>query len=174
MGIVYVFNFGSICIYGKEFLRKFTFHQKYRKDLTLKQMFAISAKLRTEQSDDIMEWFQQIGNTLNVGIYLRWVLKKSSVSRTRRFTNFHDLCYTWKDEQESTTLYCLEEKLTWFKSSSQYRALDTVDCEPMEFEWNLFQGFTTLQLRYKVQEFLLRLGETPDNFYRTNYHVDDQ
>ena len=52
---VYVFNFGSICVHGKEFLRKFTFHQKYRKDLTLKQMFAISAKLITEQSDEIYE-----------------------------------------------------------------------------------------------------------------------
>ena len=31
-----------------------------------------------------------------------------------------------------------EEKLTWFKSSSQYRALDTIDGEPMEFEWNIF------------------------------------
>ena len=27
-----------------------------------------------------------------------------------------------------------EDKLTWFKSSSQYRALDTIDGEPMEFE----------------------------------------
>ena len=27
---VYVFNIGSICIHGKESLRQFTFHQKYR------------------------------------------------------------------------------------------------------------------------------------------------
>ena len=46
---------------------------KNRKDLTLKQMFAIFAKLITEQSDVFMEWFQQIGNTLHVGIYLWWV-----------------------------------------------------------------------------------------------------
>ena len=32
-----------------------------------------------------------------------------------------------------------EDKLTWFKSSSQYRALDTIDGEPMEFEWNISQ-----------------------------------
>ena len=32
-----------------------------------------------------------------------------------------------------------EEQLTWFKSSSQYRALDTIDGEPMEFEWNISQ-----------------------------------
>ena len=31
-----------------------------------------------------------------------------------------------------------EDKLTWFKSSLQYRTLDTIDGEPMEFEWNIF------------------------------------
>ena len=55
-----------------------------------------------------------------------------------------------------------EDKLTWFKSSSQYRALDTIYGEPMEFEWNIFPGFTTLQLCHKVQELLLRLSVTPE------------
>ena len=32
-----------------------------------------------------------------------------------------------------------EDKLTWFKSSPQYRTLDTIDGEPLEFEWNIFQ-----------------------------------
>ena len=31
MGNVYVFDTGSICVHGKELLRKFTFHQKYMK-----------------------------------------------------------------------------------------------------------------------------------------------
>ena len=34
----------------------------------------------------------------------------------------------------------------------------------MEFEWNILPGFNTLQLSHKVQELLLRLGETPENF----------
>ena len=42
--------------------------------------------------------------------------------------------------------YAWEDRLTWFKSSSQYRALDTIDGEPIEFEWNILPGFTTLQL----------------------------
>ena len=51
-----------------------------------------------------------------------------------------------------------EDKLTWFKSSPQYRILDTIDGEPMEFEWNIFPGFTTLQLVDKVQEFKYKMG----------------
>ena len=51
-----------------------------------------------------------------------------------------------------------EGKLTWFKSSPQYRILDTIDGEPMEFEWNIFPRFTTLQLVDKVQEFKYKTG----------------
>ena len=38
----------------------------------------------------------------------------------------------------------------WFKSSPEYRALDRIDGEPIEFDWNIFQGFNTLQLSEKV------------------------
>ena len=55
-----------------------------------------------------------------------------------------------------------EDRLTWFKSSPEYRALDRIDGEPMEFEWNIFPGFTTLQLCHKVQELLSRLSVTPE------------
>ena len=36
----------------------------------------------------------------------------------------------------------------------------------MEFEWNIFTGFNTLQLSEEVKRLLLRLGETPENFKR--------
>ena len=47
-----------------------------------------------------------------------------------------------------------EDRLTRFKRSPGYRVLDRIDGEPMEFEWNIFPGFTTLQLSHKVQELL--------------------
>ena len=40
-----------------------------------------------------MEWIQLIGMILHENIYLWLVMKKSSVSRTRRFTYFQVLCY---------------------------------------------------------------------------------
>ena len=57
-----------------------------------------------------------------------------------------------------------EDRLTWFKSSSRYRALDTIDGDPKEFEWNIFPGFTTLQLCCKVQEFLSKMSVEPEEF----------
>ena len=56
-----------------------------------------------------------------------------------------------------------EEQLSWFIDSPQYRTLDTIDGEPMEFEWNIFPGFTTLQLVHKVQEFTSKMGD-PSEF----------
>ena len=51
---VYVFDIGSICIHGKELLRKFLHSIKNTgKDLTMKQMFDISEKLIVGQSDEI-------------------------------------------------------------------------------------------------------------------------
>ena len=44
-----------------------------------------------------------------------------------------------KVNQNPTSNSAWEEKLSWFnKSSPQYRTLDTIDGEPMEFEWNIF------------------------------------
>ena len=63
---------------------------------------------------------------------------------------------------ESNTIW--EEKLSWFKSSSQYRTLDTIDGEPMEFEWHIFQGFTTLQLCNKIPEFMSKMSDQPEQF----------
>ena len=34
----------------------------------------------------------------------------------------------------------------------------------MEFEWNIFKGFDTLQLSEEVKDLMRRLGETPENF----------
>ena len=56
-----------------------------------------------------------------------------------------------------------ERQLDWFKDSSQYRTLDTIDGEPMEFEWNIFPGFTTLQLVEEVQKFVNKMSD-PEQF----------
>ena len=57
-----------------------------------------------------------------------------------------------------------EDRLAWFKSSPAYRDLYRIDGEPMELEWNIFPGFTTLQLCHKVQELPSSLSVTPEKF----------
>ena len=57
-----------------------------------------------------------------------------------------------------------EQRLGWNKSSQVYRNFDRIDGEPMEFEWNIFPGFNTLQLSEEVKSLLFRLDETLENF----------
>ena len=68
-----------------------------------------------------------------------------------------------KVNQNPTSNTFWEQQLGWFKDSSQYRTLDTIDGEPMKFEWHMFPGFTTLQLVQEVQQFMNKMGE-PEEF----------
>ena len=61
------------------------------------------------------------------------------------------------------------------KFITEYRALDTIDGEPMEFEWDIFPEFTTLQLCNKVQEFMSKMSESTRRIQKTDHlHIDVQ
>ena len=162
---VHVFNIGSICIHGKELLRQFAFRQKKtRENLTSKQMFDISEKLILEQSDEIFG-VSEISWESSPWKQLSLVNDEEVISLSHaKVSVFSDsvLCLG-KVNQNPTSNTVWEQQLDWFKSSSEYRALYTIDGQPMEFEWNIFPGFTTLQLVQEVQKFMNKMSE-PDQF----------
>ena len=45
-------------------------------------------------------------------------------------------------------------------AEKSYRDYDGINGEPTEFEWNIFPGFTTLQLCGEVNNLLSDLGQT--------------
>ena len=57
-----------------------------------------------------------------------------------------------------------KKRIEWNTTDQSYRDDDGINGEPTEFEWNIFPGFTTLQLCGKVNDLLSRLGETPETF----------
>ena len=64
-----------------------------------------------------MEWLQSTGKIHHGNSYLWSVMKKSSVSRTRRCMSFQILCLCLgKMNQNPTSNSAWEEKLSWFKS----------------------------------------------------------
>ena len=68
-----------------------------------------------------------------------------------------------------------EEKVSWFKSSQVYRNFDRIDCEPIDFEWNICQKITTMQLCNKVHEFMIKNIRSTRRIDRTDHlHVDVQ
>ena len=52
--------------------------------------------------------------------------------------------------QHSESNEAWKERIGWIITDKSYRDDDGIDGEPTEFEWNIFPGFTTLQLCSKV------------------------
>ena len=50
------------------------------------------------------------------------------------------------------------------RAERSYRDYDAINGEPTEFEWNIFPGFTTLQLCDKISDLLSYMGQTPETF----------
>ena len=128
----------------------------------MEQMFDISEKLISEQTTRSMEWVQLIGNTLRGSNCLWWWTSHRSLAH-KGLCILRFLCLGKMNENPQSNM-AWEDRLMWFESSPEYRTLDRIHGEPMEFEWNIFPGFTTLQLCHKVQEVLSRLSVTAEKF----------
>ena len=160
-----VFYITSICIHGRELLRKFTFHQKYRKrshnETDVRHIWEIDNRTIIR---DLWSEYNYLGRLFMWIFIFSWWWRSHQSLAHEGLRTFRSCIMLWKDEREPTIKSCMEDKLTWFKSSPEYRALDTIDGEPMEFDWTMFPGFTTLQLCSKVQELMSRLSVTPEEF----------
>ena len=134
------------------------------KDLTLKQMFDISARLVSEQ--DEISGMETIGWEKPAWKFMSLIGDERVINlqRTKVYVFSDSVLCLGKTFENIQSNDAWEERLGWFKSSPVYRNFDRIDGEPMEFEWNNFPGFNTLQLSEEAKSFLLRLGETPENF----------
>ena len=126
-------------------------------DLTLKQMFDISTKLVSEQDEisglETIDWENHSWKYLSLVGEER--IYQSSAHKGLRLFRF--CIVSWCkifENPESNDAW--EQRLGWVESSPEYRNFDRIDVEPMEFEWNIFPGFNTLQLNDDVKCLLLR------------------
>ena len=71
---------------------------------------------------------------------------------------------SWKVHQYPKSNEAWKDRIGWITTDQSYRDYDGISGEPTEFEWNIFPGFTTLQLYDKVTYLLSRSGETPETF----------
>ena len=123
---------------GKNYSKIFNFIKNTGKDLTMKQMFDISEKLIAGQSDEIYG-VNTIGWDCSSWKILSLIGDEEviSLSHAQIYVFSGSVLCLGKMNRNPQSNTIWEDKLTWFKSSSQYRALDTVVGEPMEFEWNI-------------------------------------
>ena len=139
-------------------------------------MFDISEKLIVGQSDEIygvntIDWVDSSWKHLSL-IGDEEVI---SLSHTNVYV-FSDsvLCFGKMNENpQSNTVW--EDKLTLFKSSPQYRSLDTIDGEPMEFEWNIFPRIHHIAALQQSPRVHVKNERKARRIYKTDHlHVDVQ
>ena len=125
-------------------------------DLTLKQMFDVTAQLVNDQEEihgvDKIHWEKDswkrlslIGDETVINLQSTTVYVFSdSVLPFGRILQHPDSNEAWKN------------RIAGDKSVRSYRDYDAINGEPTEFEWNIFPGFTSLQLCGKVTDLLSR------------------
>ena len=121
----------------------------------------ISEKLMLEQSDEIfgvskISWENYPWKEVSL-VNDEEVI---SLSHAKVIVFSDSVLWSWKGESEPNIKYCLGTT----GGLVQRFILDTIDGEPMEFEWIIFPGFTTLQLVLEVQKFMNKMSENPEQF----------
>ena len=135
-------------------------------DLTLKKMFDISAKLVGEQEEinnvDKIHWEKHSWKHLSL-IGDENVI---NLQRAKVYAFSDSVLCLGRVHPHPTSNEAWKERIGWIITDKNYRDYDGINGEPTEFEWNIFPGFTTLQLCGKVTDLLSRLGETPETLTR--------
>ena len=112
------------------------------KDLTLKQMFDISARLVSEQ--DEISGLETTGWENSSWKYLSLIGDEQVINlqRTKVYVFSDSVLCLGKIFENTQSNDAWEQRWRWFKTAPKYRALDRIDGEPMEFEWNISQDST--------------------------------
>ena len=138
-------------------------------------MFDISARLVSEQ--DEISGLETICWENHSWKYMSLIGDERVINlqRTKVYVFSDSLLCLGKIFENPQSNDAWEERLEWFKTSQEYRNLDTIDGDPKELEWNIFPGFTTLQLCNRVQEFLSKNERRTRRIHWTDHlHVDVQ
>ena len=148
---------------GKNFSTVESFVKNYE-DLTLKQMFDVTAQLVNDQEEihglDKIQWEKDswkrlslIGDETVINLQSTKVhVFSDSVLCLGRILQHPDSNEAWKN------------RIAGIQSGRSCREYDGINGESTEFEWNIFPGFTTLQLSGKINDLLSDLGQTPETF----------
>ena len=133
-------------------------------DLSLKKMFDITAKLVGEQEEinnaDKIHWEKHSWKHLSL-IGDETVI---NLQRAKVYVFSDSVLCLGRVHQHPESNKAWKERTEWITTDKSCRDYDGINGEPTEFEWNIFPGFTTLQLCGKVTDLLSRWGEAPETF----------
>ena len=138
---------------------------KNSEDLALKQMFHVTAQLVNNQDEKSMAWtkiqWEKYSWTRLSLIGDETVI---NLQRTKVYVFSDSVLCLGKVLQHPESNEAWKNRVAGVRSEKSYREYDAINGEPTGFEWNIFPGFTTLQLCGKINDLLSDLGQTPETF----------
>ena len=135
---------------------------KNHESLTLKQMFDVTAQLVNNQEEI---------NVLDKILYGKNSWTKLSLINDPVIINLQSAkVYVFSDSvlclgkvlQHPECNQAWKDRVAGIRAERNYSDFDDIKGESAEFEWNIFPGFTTLQLCDKITELLSSLGQSPE------------
>ena len=137
---------------------------KNHEDLTLKQMFDVTAQLVNNQDEinglDKIHWEKYSWTRLSL-IDDEIVINLQS---TKVYVFSDSVLCLGKVLQHPESNEAWKNRVAGVRSEKSYRDYDVINGESTEFEWNIFTGFTTLQLCDKINDLLSEVEQTPETF----------
>ena len=137
---------------------------KNHESLTLKQMFDVTAQLVNNQEEI---------NCLDKILYGKNSWTRLSLIEDEIVINLQSTkVYVFSDSvlclgkvlQHPESNEAWKNRVAGVRAKRSYRDYDAINGESTEFEWNIFPGFTTLQLCDKISNLLSYLGQTTESF----------
>ena len=137
---------------------------KNHESLTLKQMFDVTAQLVNNQEE--ISCLDKILYGKNSWTRLSLIDDELVINlqRTEVFIFSDSVLCLGKVLQHPESNEAWKNRVVGIRSEKSYRDYDGIDGESTEFEWNIFPGFTTLQLCDKISDILSHMGQTPATF----------
>ena len=89
-------------------------------------------------------------------------MKQSSIFKAQVYVFSDSVLCLGRVLQHPESNEAWKNRIAGVRSEKSYRDYDAINGESTEFEWNIFPGFTTLQLCGKINDLLSDLGQTPE------------
>ena len=137
---------------------------KNHKNLTLKKMFDVTAQ--TVNNEEEIYCLDKVVYQKNTWTQLSLINDPVIINlqSTKVYVFSDSVLCLGKVLQHPESNEAWKNRVAGIRSEKSYRDYDAINGESTEFEWNIFPGFTTLQLCDKINDLLSYLGQTPATF----------
>ena len=137
---------------------------KNQESLTLKQMFDVTAQIvhNEEEITVLDKILYQKNSWTELSLINDPVI--INLQSTKVYVFSDSVLCLGKVLQHPECNEAWKNRVAGVRAERSYRDYDAVSGESTEFEWNIFPGFTSLQLCDKISNLLSSLGQTPETF----------